>query len=374
MPRFIDSVANPQVPPPYRFPGVNTHAILFDVEMSLVQQYCDRYFNIGDAVERGFVYRPVPWFPYAMILVLEYPAMIPESSQVASGDLPPMKDRGYAGQNEFLISFPVMRHGTRRGNFLSDMAIEWATPIVIVNNSTSAISGREILGMDKIYGLVEVAGQSVLAGFMSEICLPASWTTLSDSTQNMMKFVSIETGPPAPSLGRSANYKSAATLLGNRPAAQALAALSTVLNGLDTMTGGLMPNPMQIVMLKQFRDASDPTKAAYQALIGARCAYSDLGEYEFYNELDVQVRFRVDARFNDLWTPILGVRPPDIVDGTSSWVTVPAAMAFSLKATIQTDNVRELHNFIHPQDRETSLDRGTLAPWLKPLAGFWNVS
>src|SRR4051812_43221777 len=102
MPKFIDSLANPQVPPPYRFPNVNTHAFLFDIPQSLVQDYCDRYFNIGDAAERGFIYRPYPLYPYAAFVVLEYPEMIPESDQTSGSDGVAMKDRGYAGQNEFL--------------------------------------------------------------------------------------------------------------------------------------------------------------------------------------------------------------------------------------------------------------------------------
>ena len=70
MAQFIVSDANPQVPPPYRFPGVNTHAFLFDIPTGFVQDYCDRYFNIGDAAERGFIYRPYPLFPYAGFIVL----------------------------------------------------------------------------------------------------------------------------------------------------------------------------------------------------------------------------------------------------------------------------------------------------------------
>jgi len=373
MPRFIDSIANPQVPPPYRFPDVNSHAFLFDMPTHFVQDYCDRYFNLGDAAERGFIYRPYPLFPYAAFVVLEYPAMIPESEQTAhAGDLS-MKERGYAGQNEFLVVFPVIRHGLTPATFLSDMVLEWASPLVVVDNATSAISGREILGMDKTYGLVEVAEQSVLTGFMSDICLRAAPTTLSDYTTNMMKFVTIQTGPPAPSRGHRPNTTSAWTLLGSRPANSLLESVSAVVVGLDDATGGLMPNPMQIIMLKQFRDAADADKAVYQSLVGARCKYSDVTDFQFYNQDDVRIRVRADGPFNSLWEPIIGPQnSTPSPDGDQAWLGIQVKMAVSFKATINTDDVRELHDFLRPKTATPA--RGMLAPWLRPLAGFFGLS
>lgn len=376
MPRFIDSLANPQVPPPYRFPDVNSHAFLFDLPTHFVQAYCDRYFNLGDAAERGFVYRAFPLFPYAAFVVLEYPAMIPESEQTAEAGELTMKDRGFAGQNEFLVTFPVLRHGTTRATFLSDMVLEWATPLVVVNNATSAISGREILGMDKTYGLVEVAEQSVLTGFMSEICLRATPTTLSDYTTNMLKFVTIQTGPPAPSRGRLSNTTSAWTLLGSRSANNLLEQVSAVIVGVDDATGGLMPNPMQIIMLKQFRDANNASQAVYQSLVGARCKYSDVVDFQFYNQDEVKMRVRDNGLFNSLWEPFIGpdnsIQTPD----DPGWLTLPVKMAISFKATIDTDDVREIHDFLRPRSRQAAAPaaRGMLAPWLRPLAGLWGLT
>ncbi len=374
MPKFVESDANPQVPPPYRFPDVNSHAFLFDIPLHYVQAYCDRYLNLGDAKDRGFVYRPYPLFPHAAFIVLEYPAMIPEAQEPPSPGAMQMKDYGFANQNEFLAVFPVIRHGTTPETFLSNMVLEWATPLVVVNNSSSAISGREILGMDKIYGLVDVAEQSVLAGFMGEVCLRAAPTTLSDNTTNMMKFVTIETGPPAPSIGRTANAKSAWSLLGSRQANAALQGLAAAFVGLDDVTGGLIPNPMRIVMLKQIRDTNDADQAVYQALVGARCRYSNVSEIQFYNENDVRLRVRADGPFSALWAPFVG---PDnstpLQEADSSghgqvreWLELRTRMAVSFKATIDTDDVRELHDFLRPGARP----RGMLAPWLRPLAGF----
>jgi hypothetical protein len=372
MPKFKDSIANPQVPPPYRFPNVNSHAFLFDIPSRFVQDYCDRYFNIGDPADRGFIYRPYPLFPYAAFIVLEYPAMIPESEQTPEAGEAPMKDRGYAGQNEFLVVFPVIRHGTTAATFLTDMVLEWASPLVVVNNSTSAISGREILGMDKIYGLVNVAEQSVLAGFMADICLRAAPTTLSDYTTNMMKFVTIQTGPPAPSRGRLPNTTSAWSLLGSRRANNILEGLSATFVGLDEATGGLLPNPMQIVMLKQFRDAADPSQAVYQALVGARCKYSDVTGVQFYNEGDVAIGVRADGPFSALWEPFIGPENSTLQPGVPSWRTLQTKMAVSFTATIDTDDVREMHDFLRPQ--EASPRRGMRAPWLRPLAGLWGLA
>ena len=124
---YVQSVASQQVPPPYYFPGVTVNAFIWDAAMTPVQDYCDRYLNLGDAEKRGFVYRPASTWPYAALLIIDYPIMV--SSDRSREDIPkdingtPFPDRGFMSQKEMFVVFPLLRSGSRLETALLNLTV-----------------------------------------------------------------------------------------------------------------------------------------------------------------------------------------------------------------------------------------------------------
>src|SRR5579863_1335841 len=198
MAQFVQSVANQQTPPPYHFPGVTAHAFVIDIRMEAVQAYCDRYFNLGEERERGFVYRPFAAWPYALLMVIEYPLMINTNRTELGYAEIPFADRGYCSQNEVFLAVPLFRHGATPRNLLFNAAIEWALPFIVVDNSTSAFSGREILGLEKLWGRIELGTGDYPNGFSAAVDIPG-WSSLDANVmQQMRRVLTVSTGSPLP--------------------------------------------------------------------------------------------------------------------------------------------------------------------------------
>jgi len=135
---YVQSATSPEAPPPYHFPGVTVNAFVWEARMGPIQDYCDRQFNLGSLEERGFVYRPVAFWPYAMLLFIDYPVMIiaDQSSSALGGQLP-FSDRGVVSQTEVFVALPVARYGATLGKLLTQSTVETALPFIVVGNGVS---------------------------------------------------------------------------------------------------------------------------------------------------------------------------------------------------------------------------------------------
>jgi hypothetical protein len=377
MAEFVQSVANQQMPPPYHFPGVTAHGFMFEVPMAAVQRYCDTYFNLGPAAERGFAYRSIPLFPYATLMAIRYPVMISESRAHLAYNGTPFAERGYTRQNEIFVAIPLLRYGTTVQNIVLDAAIEWALPFIAVDNSTSAFSGREMLGLEKLKGEINFGADPVdPRRFFAEVTLPG-WRSLDpDCRQEMLPFLSIKTGPPLGSERDPDRRRSPWGFVGTDLGRKAVEGLAAAFTGLDTMSLGLLPTPMQVVALKQFRDAHAVGTAVYQALVGARSRYANVTNLQFYNEKGVEIVFHDGGSFGEVIRAFLS--PPANTSeqaATFQPVAVPVSAAFSFNADIDFDNMRTLHTFTAEGRKGARADRpaddGATAPWLRPWRGFW---
>lgn len=376
MPEFVQSVANQQMPPPYRFPGVTAHGFVFKVSMDAVQHYCDTYFNLGDPADRGFTYRCMPLFPYASLMAIQYPVMMSECrAELGDGEIS-FADRGYISQNEIFVAVPVVRYGTNGTNILLDAALEWALPFIAVDNSTSAFSGREMLGLQKLKGELTFGVGASPGSFAVQADLPG-WKALRPGVvQESLRFLTIETGPPVGMRQPTDPASSPWSLLGGAYVRQAIEAMGAMFTGLDTLSLGLMPTPMQVVALKQFRDAARPDTAVYQALVGARTRYSNISNLQFYNENDVSIAFNDYGSFQQVIRVFL--KPPeDRAEHADEirQVKVPVCSAYSFTADIDFDTMRTMHTFIadsRPVSRAQQPQADSmLAPWFLPWRGFF---
>src|SRR5271154_1925600 len=126
--KYVQSVASQQVPPPYHFPGVTVNAFIWDADMAAIQVYCDRHLNLGDADERGFIYRPASFWPFAALVIIDYPIMVSSDPDREDIGGTPFPDRGFLSQKEAFVVFPIVRSGAPLEKALLNTMVEWALP------------------------------------------------------------------------------------------------------------------------------------------------------------------------------------------------------------------------------------------------------
>ena len=368
---YVQSAASQQVPPPYHFPGVTVNAFYFNISMKKVQAYCDRYLNIGDEASRDYVYRPMPFWPYATVLFLDYPTMI--SAAPASPQLGEVAyaDRGSISQTEVFVALPVIRYGRGAKRLVTDTAVEWALPFIVVGNPMSSVCGREMLGLGKLLANIENGVGRYPDSFLGRISLPG-WPDAEIGTmQVQQEFMAVETKPVLPTTaGTQPPRRTLATLLDSRAAKDWLGSTVTAANFIDTFSLGLIPTSMRTVGLKQYRDAVDPRRAVYQALVTCRAQYLNVREVRFYNELDVDLHFNNTGSFHQILKVFLDVGE----HATEKPHSVNTVAACRFMADINFDTMRVIREF--PIDREGGLpptpgSSDLAARWYRPLRGFF---
>jgi hypothetical protein len=367
---YTQSVASQEVPPPYHFPGVTVNGFIWEAHLDKVQAYCDRFFNLGDANTRGFVYGATPIWPYAILLFIDYPVMISASSTPRSVlHSMPYSDRGVIAQREVFVAIPVIRRGIGPRRLITETALEWALPFIVVDEPNSAVCGREMLGLEKLRADIQIGESSFPDSFRGQVSLPG-WPDLTpDAMQQMMLFLDVDTGPAVPTFRGASTASSLWTLFRSQVAGSAIQAMATVADSVETLSSGAMPTSMQTVSLKQFRNAEAPEKAVYQALVSCRSKYTRIQNFQFYKERDVHIRFYQTGSFAE--APRFVELPP----GNPSENAADASRAFSPKAAfrfnanIDFDNMCTLHTF--STDGAPTSDQSDLtAPWLKPWRGL----
>src|SRR5512139_2057732 len=90
MVQFIVRADNPEVPPPYEFPGITIMSFRLPATLANLQSLCDQLLNIGSVDQRHFVYRAVASF--VDMEIVTYPKMVFAQA--------PYKDWGFATQQE----------------------------------------------------------------------------------------------------------------------------------------------------------------------------------------------------------------------------------------------------------------------------------
>ena len=372
---YTQSVASQEVPPPYHFPGVTVNGFVWEAHLDRVQAYCDTFLNLGDEKDRGFSYGPAPTWPYAVMLFIDYPVMI-SAARTPKNILhaTPYSDRGIVSQREVFVALPVFRRGIGPGKLIAESALEWALPFIVVNEPSSAVCGREMLGLEKLRALIQTAESSFPDSLRLHVSLPG-WASLSSTEmQGMMPFCDVDTGPLIPTFRGSPVTKSLWTLFRSRAAGDLIDSIATVADFIETISAGTMPTSMQTVSLKQFRDAAQPDKAIYQALVSCRSKYSQIENFQFYKEDDVHITFHEEGSFGE--TLRFVELPPGNPshDGAKGSKSFSPKAAFRFNANIDFDNMRTLHTFAvdrGPGLPPTKASSDLTAPWLRPWLGLF---
>lgn len=367
MVRFVDSVASQQVPPPYYFPGATVNAFIWEPQMSKVKAYCDKYFNIGDLSSLGITYEPMALWPYAALMIINYPIMACGDPQRKSLSEESYSQRGYTSQTEVFVTFPVLRRGRNLRRLAFDTVVEWAIPFITVENPMSTICGREMLGLEKLCGKIDLS-KTESGEFKAEVWLPGWASMAPNEKQKPLLFfeASAEPGWTSP------DAASLWSLLRSPAASRAVAAIGVMRDIADSALLGLLPTTMRVVSLKQFRGAMRPGEAVYQALVSCRSRYSEIGNFTVYNEENTTLKFHNHGSFCDIIQTLFDAPANTSLNKSDDKIiyTLPVVAAYQYEARIDFDEMRTLHTF--PVDRTTGPrpNDDWTSPWLTPWRGL----
>ncbi len=245
---FITRDSDPQAPPPYKFPSVTVRSFQLEADWDALNALCDATLNIGDFADRGFLYSPLPMFPYVSLDVLTYPRMEDIN--------PDFRNEGYTTQNECYFRIFVVKYVPFFG-FLLPVDISAFFPYMFVDQPWSMISGREVIGFPKVmadFKIPDPLGNIVVSTGVLDVYNPATKLTVEPAVTIHPPPGLAAPPPGAPAYAWPWGYLDLEQL---DPTHQALLQQVPL-----ALSGGF-----STVQLKQFRDPENDEYACYQALL-----------------------------------------------------------------------------------------------------------
>ena len=254
--QFIQRSDDPEIPPPYKFPGVTIMSFRLPAKQANLQKLCDDMLNIGSHADRGFEYRA--FTDFVDMEILTYPKMM--------FDEEPFSGWGYASQQEIYFRFYVWKFSLIWGVSFPEPLPEFFFPFIFVDNPWSMTSGRNVIGFPKVMAKFDptpVLGLNPLRFSVSAMVMK----THSPQTKlDWAPFVEIE--PSSAVTAQTQTPQGAWPWAGLGAAADAALGSLTSDPYLDANLQTLLedfPEFFTSVQLKQFRDL--PTNACFQAVV-----------------------------------------------------------------------------------------------------------
>jgi hypothetical protein len=266
---FIQRSDDPEIPPPYRFPGVSIHSFELKADIAALTTLCDNLLNIGTLEERGFEYRPL--LPFVALEVLHYPQMMSGTA--------PFSNWGYISQQEAYARFPVVKYDLF-GPLLVPVGVSNFFPFLFVNNAWSAFSGRNVIGFPKMVGAIEpqIANDGA---YSAAVSVPVFAEFSPQTQQAVREVIRLETeGLGGPSGDSNATWPWLITAFGDLAEAESL--LLEVAELID-------PDLLSTVQLKQIRDAENPQMACFQGLVHSEFHVANVSLPQFFNQETVSI-------------------------------------------------------------------------------------
>jgi hypothetical protein len=254
---YISRADDPDIPPPYDFPGITIMSFRLPAMLDKLQALCDQFLNIGDPYDRGFEYRAL--LDFVDMEIVTYPKML-------FGE-PPYDNWGFAKQHELYFRFFVWKFVYLPGGMLPEPVPQLFFPYICVDNSWSAIAGRNVIGFPKVMAQFQPAPALNANPFHFSISILALETLAPTTELDWKPIVEIDPGY-GPALAPTGNWPWIGL-----PAASIDPLLNQILNELLPY----LPDLFSTVQLKQFRDASNTSEACYQSLLKTPFTPSNIG-------------------------------------------------------------------------------------------------
>ena len=368
--QYVESYATQQLLPPYWSPDVAVEVFLFELNKQAIQKYCDERFNLGDPARRGLTYKAMDGAQFGAITIIHSPRISSQDTGVPTHLGIKTSEWDHVDVTEVCVAVPVCRYRNGPGNFLVDRQVEWYEPLVVTNSPTWAISNREVVGLQTLWGEIKlndwdpVVPPPVIPGYNLSVSMPMWQVFTPRCAQAVLPFLDISTGPPVlaadiDSLPHMGGLDDPATL-------DFLDELKAALPDFYPLASGEGRGAMQFVFLKQFRDARLASLAVYQALVGARLDFTEVKDLKFFEAADVKVKFHTGAMVNQILggfmdLDLTGVDPAKMAAATIkpmpfAEVPVDVKLAFSFKGNALFDQIKTLHRFPTGNVRPTVID------------------
>lgn len=285
------------VAPPFTFPGVTARVFPLRASLNILTAFCRNYLNVAPEVCE---FRP--YLPHVLMVVLDYGRMAIEELNM-----------GWVSQHEVFFAVPLgmWRRDANRRRVFDKWVVN--TPFIVVDNATSLTTGRETYGWPKVLAKMQDSPERWLTDPQN----PVRYLTLDvlgpDSDRTGSRLIEIEqsTGqnislaPPdlrlvdpfatLSRLGRHAGRFSSglAQLLVGAPLSgfdqeQTADRREVFFDSLRQLAGFYGRPGLDVVTLKQFRDACDPNMICYQSIVESRLSVARFnrgGLLGFYNYL-----------------------------------------------------------------------------------------
>jgi hypothetical protein len=257
-PRYVERGGELVVRQPLSLRGVTTYAFTLNARMDRLAALADRHLN---APAKGAV-RYVPAGPFVALVCAD----------IARGQARDEPDRSKGWMSERDVAFWVpLWAGKQVGPVFVPQRLVFFLPYVFVDNVAATITGREIYGFHKESGILRFPASPALAGSFSvdTLVIPEHGFESAGEVTRLIDIQPFDAGASR----REEEWKDVDAGLGGL--SQRLRSL--VLQGLvesaadaaQKALGAAGLGDVRMVFLKQFRDAVDPSRACYQAIIEA---------------------------------------------------------------------------------------------------------
>lgn len=253
--------------PPLALDGAIMYSFLVPADLGALQRICDQQLNavtadLGPAVP-DVVYKPL--LPMAAIVCAD----IADSYST----VPPDSQKGWMSERDFGVWIPVVR-GTMEDGTWRPGPIGWYLPYVFVDNVAAMVTGREVFGFFKQTATLAMpASPSDPGAFSVDALVIPTYSPESQASVLRLLTLTSTQATPAPPGSWGTELKDAFEAIWGKLKTQffdgardlPIPAWDLVKDLLEQLITGDVP----MVFLKQFRDATDPTTACYQAVIEA---------------------------------------------------------------------------------------------------------
>jgi hypothetical protein len=248
--------------PPLALRGATSYAFLVSADLDALSRLCDDQLNAVSA-PTGTIYKPL----------LPMAAFVCADITQAFSTSPPDSQKGWIVERDFGVWIPVVA-GTMVGDRWQPGRICWYLPYVFVDNVAAMITGREVYGFFKQIAALTMPNAPSAPGMFAidALVIPSFAPSAQAQTLRLVTITSTES-TPAPAAPPWTGLRDTADALWGR----IKDSFFTPVHGLAVLAWDIIENLLEdlvtgdvpMVFLKQFRDAADPTKACYQAVVEA---------------------------------------------------------------------------------------------------------
>jgi hypothetical protein len=316
---------------PFRFPNTTIRVLPLMADEQQLKHFCEMY------LENDY-YRFESWGSYVYLLITNYGEMSSDTNNI-----------GWWAEREVTFSIPVKWYAKQEGKQQELMSLALVSPFAFANSSTAAIIGREIDGRPIVHASIASPGdpwldtsgpdaERHLLRLATEV-LPALYLGQKAEERPVLEVYQADLQP---SRGKEAWQAIAtewgATLLNDhRRKLHCKKSHAEELLDLKALTTELLAEeePINEVSLKQFRDATDPNRACYQAIVLTQRCIENVYEIE---EIEEPIHVRIYQYASLPIVELLGlkVKSRDIT-GAAEVVDLQPIRPFWMRLSIRQD-------------------------------------